>query len=170
MSYWYVIKTKPKQEERVKQQLQRVPFSVFLPKIRSFSARQTEHVANPFTTKPLFPSYLFIQADLTLPKNHRLIHYTRGVSRILGDVEGPQPISEVVMSTLMEHTKDDGLLEQKLLYKDGDEVMVKKGILKDLIGIIEKNMPETGRVKVLFKWLQGSCRAVVKYRDLEKVA
>jgi transcription antitermination factor NusG len=99
-----------------------------------------------------------------------MIRYTRGVNRILGNAEGPQPISEIIIQTLMERTNSDGLLEQELLYRKGDEIIVKRGILKDLVGIVEKNLSDEGRVKILFKWLQGTFRAEVPYHDLEKVA
>lgn len=121
-------------------------------------------------TKPLFPSYLFVLANFNEPSQHRLVRYTRGVRHILGNQEGPQPISQVIVKTLQERAKDGPLSEQALLLKDGDEVRVRRGILRDLDGIIEKNIPAQGRVRVLFKWLNSTMRAVLKYTDLEKVA
>lgn len=159
MNHWYVIKTKPKKEETVVAQLQRASFEVFLPKMRAASY-----------FKPLFPSYFFIYTSLEDPRTHRLIRFTRGVSKILGDMGGPQPISDLIIETLQERTKDSSLIEQELLFKEGEEITVKRGILKDLSGIIEKNISDSGRVKVLFKWLNGSMRAVLKYTDLEKAA
>lgn len=120
--------------------------------------------------KPLFPSYVFVNTDLQDPQRNRLVRFTRGVSRILGDEEGPRPVSEGIIETLRERTRDGFLIEQELLYKEGDEVRVKKGILMDLIGIIEKNIPDSGRVKILFKWLNGPMRAVLKCSELEKAA
>ena len=67
-------------------------------------------------------------------------------------------------------TENGSLIEQNLLYREGESVRVKKGILKDLIGIIEENMSDEGRVKILFKWLNNTMRACVKYTQLEKAA
>lgn len=158
MNQWYVVKTKPKKEEEVGKRLQRVSSDVFLPKIRTLTS-----------PKPLFPSYLFVQGDFDNPGLHRMIKFTRGIHQILGDCEGPQPISEGIIRTLRERTRDGSLIEQELLFKEGDLVRIKKGILKELAGIIEKNVPSSGRVKVLFRWLSGTARAVVKYTEIEKI-
>ena len=98
------------------------------------------------------------------------MRFTRGVHKILGDGEGPQPISDLIVDTLRERTRDGMLIEQELLFKEGESVIVKRGILKDLLGIIEKNISDSGRVKVLFKWMNSSMRAVLRYVDLEKAA
>lgn len=157
---WYVLKTKPKKEETVLQQLQKASFELFLPKLK----------VAPLFFKPLFPSYLFIRTNFDDPLVHRMVRFTRGVSRILGDINGPLPLADVIAETLKERTRDGSILEQDLLFREGDSVIVKRGLLKDLIGIIEKNVSDQGRVKVLFKWLNSSVRAVIKYRDLEKAA
>lgn len=159
MTAWYVIQTKPKKEGDVQCQLTRANYMTFLPKMKGCSS-----------VKPLFPSYLFVLVDFEEPQHHRLIRFTRGVRQILGNHEGPQPISEIIVETLREKTLNGSLIEQSLFLKDGDEVRVKRGILKDLDGIIERNIPAQGRVKVLFKWMNGTMRAVLKYTDLEKAA
>jgi transcription antitermination factor NusG len=159
MDHWYVIKSKPKKEKEVLEQLGRARYDLFFPSMRG-----------PVSPKPLFPSYLFVRTDLENPYHHRMIRFTRGVSKILGDGEGPLPVADMIVEILRQQTKDGSLIEQELLYKEGDEVRVKRGILKDLAGIIEKNLPAAGRVKILFKWLNTSMRAVLRYTDLEKVA
>lgn len=166
--HWYVIKTKPKKEESVSQRLQRASFEVFLPKLK-FISHQKMATVN-YLLKPLFPSYLFIRANFKNPSIKRLVHFTRGVSRILGDKEGPQPVSKDIVELLQERTRDGSLIEQELLYKEGAIVRVKKGLLKDLVGIIEKNITDAGRVKILFKWLNGNMRAILRYSELEKAA
>lgn len=163
MNHWYVIKTKPKKEDAVASQLHQASFEVFVPKIKSF---RKETIG----TKPLFPSYLFIQTNFGDPSNYRLVKFTRGVSKILGDQDGPLPIETTIVKILREKTLDGSLLEQDLLFKEGSEVTVKKGILKDLRGIVERNLSDSGRVKILFKWMNGTMRAILKYTELEKAA
>lgn len=171
MNLWYVVKTKPKKEVSVKSQLEKALVEVFLPKIKGLSARQTQRSeGSPFHLKPLFPSYLFVRSCLTEPHRHRLIRYTRGVHRILGDTAGPLPISDEVIEALKNRTRDGSLIEHDLLFKEGDQVRIKRGILKDLYGIIEKNLSSQGRVRILFKWLYGNMKASLWYTDLEKVA
>jgi transcriptional antiterminator RfaH len=158
MKSWFVLKTKPKKEERVLKLLKHASYELFLPKMRGIKG-----------TKPLFPSYLFVKANLTNPYIHRKIRYTRGVNKILGSQDEPQPVSESMIETLRKQTLDGSIIEQELLFKPGDRALVKKGLLNDLIGIIEKNLCETGRVRILFKWLNKTVRATIPFTDLEKV-
>lgn len=156
---WYVVKTKPKKEKHVVHQLRRAGYHLFFPQMRG-----------AVESKPLFPAYLFIHADLADPYHHRMVQFTRGVNYILGDLEGPQPIKEILVEALQEKTRNGLLIEQELLFKAGETVRVKKGILKDLKGIIERNESEQGRIRVLFKWLSSNMRALLKYTDLEHAA
>lgn len=159
MISWYVVKTKPKKEDIVAGLLAKASYEVFSPKMRRL-----------FAAVPLFPSYLFVRTNLTDAQHRRMIHFTRGVSKILGDEEGPLSISDEVITTLQQKTRDGSLIEQSLLFHEGEMVRIKKGVLKDLTGIINKNISATGRVEVLFRWLNNSVRARVKYTDLEKAA
>lgn len=158
MNQWFIIQTKPKNEIRVRDQLVRAQFCIFLPLMKTF-----------FSKKPLFPSYLFVLGDIKNPQVHRLIRFTRGVNRVLCGTDGPLPVPDEVMETLMSRTRS-GFIEQELLFKEGDGVLIKRGILKDLRGIIEKNISDEGRVRILFRWLNRSFRASVRYVDLEKAA
>lgn len=159
MKHWYVIQTKPKKEETVSRQLAQAECEVFVPKMKSLTS-----------TKPLFPSYAFVRTDLQDPSRIRMVQFTRGVRKILGDGIDPQPISDAIVETLREKADGSSLLEQETLFRDGDQVRVKKGILRDLVGIIEKNLPEKGRIKILFKWLRHDMRAVLKYTELERIS
>lgn len=159
MSQWYVIKSKPKKEGEVFARLKNADYELFLP--------QLEGVHKP---RPLFPSYLFIWADLQQAEEHRLVRYTRGVSHVLGDGEGPRPIRTEIIETLKAQTQDGSLLRPELLLKAGDPVRIRRGILKDLIGMVERHYPDQKRVQVLFKWWSTSMRAKLRYTDLEKAA
>ncbi len=154
---WYVLKTKPKKEKEVVNRLSTAGFTLFFPQIRG--------VMSP---KPLFPNYLFIDTDFTDPHHHRMVRFTRGVQKILGDIEGPQPVASVLIETIRERTRDGSLVERDLLLREGDVVRVKKGILKDLVGIIEKKLSDSKRVQVLFKWLSTTMRVRLSYTELEK--
>ena len=158
MKHWYVLKTKPKKEKTVKELLAAARYEIFLPLMKGL-----------FNPKPLFPSYLFIHADFSDPTHHRTIRFTRGVNQILGDGQGPHPVNDLIVETLRERTADGSIVEQELIFKDGDQVRVKRGMLRDLAGIIEKNISAAGRVRVLFNWMSGSMRAVFRYTELERV-
>ncbi|QQR81423.1 MAG: hypothetical protein IPJ69_04700 [Deltaproteobacteria bacterium] len=153
---WYVIQTKPKKEGDVFAMLRRASFEIFLPQMKGVSS-----------LKPLFPSYFFIHADLKEAQTHRLVHFTRGVRRILGDAEGPTPVADEVIATVKAVTKNGSVMERDLLFKEGDQVVVKKGILKDLQVIVEKKLSDQNRVLILYEWLNTTMRAKVEYKDIE---
>lgn len=165
MNNWYVIRTKTKKEKDVLNQLTKAQYEIFFPQMKGL-----------VSLRPLFPNYLFIRTNFEDSCKHQMVRYTRGVNKILGDGKGPKPISSIVVETLKKLTLNGSLIEQNLLFKEGDEIIVKKGILKDLRGIIKKNLSSSGRVEVLFKWFNHdnwfNCKmkALLKYQDLEKIA
>ena len=157
MLKWYVLKTKNKKEKEVVQRLQGVGFEIFFPTIQGLKS-----------PKPLFPGYLFIQTDFGDTAQYQLVRYTHGIHQILGGGEGPQVVSPEIVEMIRSRTRNGSLIERDLLVRPGDPVRVKKGMLKDLIGIVEKNLPDSRRVQILFKWLSTTIRAKVKYTELER--
>lgn len=157
---WYVVQSKPKKESVVCAQLSRVQSEVewFLPKIR-----------NHLGVQALFPSYLFVKMMMDV-ENYRMVHHTRGVLRIIGTKEnGPIPVSPEVVSMIQSRVGSNGLIDQKKVLEMGRQVRVRKGPLKDLIGILEKPSPEEGRVQILFRLLKYPLRAVLKFEELEVI-
>lgn len=156
---WYVLQTKPQKERVVVHLLQQAGYEVFCPTMMRAGR-----------LIPLFPRYCFLRADIANPKHHQLVRYTRGVTRVLGDNRGPVSVKEEFVVTIRSGLGAKDILEHELLFKLGDTVRVKDGVLRDLTGIIEKNVSADGRVQILFKWLSRKMRAVISYRDLEKAA
>lgn len=118
--------------------------------------------------KPLFPSYLFVRLSLENLGDFKTVRYTRGVNKILGGDNGPVAIDERVLQVIQNRVGERGVIEQQEFLKPGDKVVMKKGVLKDLIGILEKSVDEKGRIEVLFKIVHHQMRAKVYCGDLEK--
>ena len=156
---WYVLKTKNKKEKELATRLRLAGFDTYLPLMQGI--RQE---------KPFFPSYIFIHTQLTNPDIYHMIHYTRGVQQILGDQLGPQPILDVIIDSMKDHLSGIPHHERDVLYQAGELVRVRKGVLADVTGIIERKLPDQERVVILYKWMNISLRMKVSYRDLEKVA
>ena len=157
---WYVVQSKPKKESVVCAQLSRSEsdFECFLPKLR-----------NHLGIQPLFPSYLFVKMRMDV-ENYRMVHYTRGVLRVIGAREsGPIPVPPEAIAVIKERVGSNGLIDQRKMMGIGKEVRVRRGPLKDLIGILEKPAPEEGRVQILFRLLKYPLRAVLKFEDLEAI-
>lgn len=169
-SSWYVVHTKPQKEENVHQLFVQGGFESFLPKIKTFfsTTRNNSKILSD-RIKPLFPSYLFIRLQQDKWNDLRTIKYTRGVHKILGGLDGPVSIPFDIIQIIQERTGDRGFIEQGAFFKPKDKVLVKRGVLKDLIGILEKPVDDKGRVEVLFKIVHHQMRAKVFCGDLEKM-
>jgi transcriptional antiterminator NusG len=174
---WYVIQTKPLNEDRVCQQFKNLArkgadsaevdsawaVEAFCPKIKCMSVSKGDKVK----LKPLFPSYVFIHWDLANPANHHLVKYTRGVNKVLGEGGKVVPIGEDVIQTIKKRTMDGEIIEQKV-FKVGDPIKVRRGHLKDLIGILDRPVSDSGRVSVLLNLFNRNLRVQMTCADISR--
>ncbi|MFH0798597.1 MAG: transcription termination/antitermination NusG family protein [Pseudomonadota bacterium] len=163
---WYVIQTKPTVEAIVEQHLKNARFETFLPRIRSMVRSSKKPMSR---VRSLFPSYLFAHLDLRDANLYRMIKYTRGVRRILGDGIVPTPVPDEMIEIIRSRMDGDGVIEQQLTMKKGDSVRVRSGVFRDLVGILEKPVSAAGRVKVLLKIMRHQVRCELSAADVERL-
>lgn len=167
MKNWYVLKTKPQKEADVVKLLSGASIEVFWPQIReaTYRARQKH-----FVIRPLFPNYLFVHVDFSDAQMLHMIKFTRGVSRILSAENKPVPLEAKIIAFLQAQANDQGVIEratQKL--KTGDRIKVRKGMLKDLMGIIEKPTSDLERVVILIQLANYKMKAQLHWTEIEKI-
>lgn len=138
--------------------LRNADIEVFLPRIRMLGR-----------TRPLFPSYLFVQSDLLNPCCYQLIRYTRGVSQILGNGREPVPASEKAIHFIRSRIGAMEVIEPKYCLRLGQELRVRKGPFKDLIGIMERMSSDQERVHVLLNLMQRQIRVELPLQQLASV-
>ena len=166
MLQWYVIQTKPQRENTVCTLLRQGNFETFSPKIQDYSYRG----GNPLgRITPLFPSYIFVHTDFTEECHHHLVKYTRGVSRILSAAGHPLPLPQTFIDILKERMGPDEIVRRYHTYKAGDLIRVKKGILKDLVGIIERPVSREDRILVLLKLVNYDMKARLHCSEIERI-
>src|SRR3990172_11400716 len=92
---WYLLYTKPKNEDPVSKRLLDNGFEVFAPKIkeRKYLRRKIQD-----TTTHLFPCYVFVRLDLM--KDYRLVKYTRGGRRLVGSENAPTAVPEEIIKAI----------------------------------------------------------------------
>ncbi len=160
MKRWYVLQTKPHKEMAVVGQLKLAGYETFFPVLR-----------NCLSTKALFPSYVFVQLEAGSSVDCRLVQFTRGVTRILGTRDdGPVAVPDPVVDLLRQRADAKGIIVQELFKRAGEAVRAQRGLLKDLVGILEKPVDAAGRLHVLFKMFNQSVRAVMSVRDVVPMA
>ena len=161
---WYVVRTKPRNEEHAKSYLEQNGINTFLPLMETSSF----NVANgDKKVKPLFPNYLFAQFDLM--QNYPLVKWGRGVNTILGFGKYPTPISDEVISIIKSRTDEKNTVKRAYKINKNDSIRITSGPLKDLLGIFDRWISDSGRVRVLLNLIGFQPKVELHYSQLEKV-
>ncbi|MGF1644270.1 MAG: transcription/translation regulatory transformer protein RfaH [Thiotrichales bacterium] len=150
MSRWYVIHTKPRQEDVAEGNLKRQGFEVFLPRCEQQKRRRGKWKG---VIEPVFPRYLFIHLTFG-DQNVSTIRSTRGVSGLVRFGEQPTAVPEDFMrSLLMASDPDSGLYRVGVeVFKPGDAIQVIDGALAGLQGIFKAESGDE-RVSILLNLL-----------------
>lgn len=166
MENWFIIKTKPFKEDHVSSLFSQAAIRTLNPKIRE---RCYQKGVPAFRIKPLFPTYLFLNIDFDNAQNIHLVKYTRGVSRILSAEGKPVAVVPDIIATIQGNMNQVGLVGQQSRFQKGDPVRVKSGLLKDLIGLIERPTSANERICVLLNLVNYSMKATLHWTEVEKL-
>ena len=164
-SFWYVVRTKAGDEHRANGNLLNQEIETLLPLFKDYSYHNGKMTPK---IKPLFPNYLFANFDLEL--HYYKVKWTRGVGLILGNSEGPVPISERIVQAIRDRIGRDHLVELEDQIKKGDMVQITSGPLKDLIGVFEKRMSGKDRVTILLNLIGVDVPVQISKYQIRKVA
>lgn len=144
---WYVIHTKPKQEQRALVNLEHQGYECYLPML---SREKLRRGALDVTEEPLFSRYLFIRLDIARnSKGWGAIRSTRGVSNLV--VFGSEPAR--IDNQLIEMLRyQQNILRQhpQRLFIRGEKLLVVDGPFAGLEAIYQMNEGEN-RAMVLIE-------------------
>ncbi len=154
---WYLIHSKPRQEARALENLQRQGYEAWLPMLTVEKIRRGR-IAN--VTEPMFSRYLFIRLD-TVTSNWAPIRSTLGVSRLV--TFGSVPAS--VPDDLIEALRTAPMHSPQRLLATGEEVPFVDGPLQGLRGIFQQHDGEA-RALVLIELLSKPQSIAVSLHDL----
>ena len=162
---WYLIHTKPRQEHRALDNLQRQGFHCVLPTLRVEKVRAGRRVA---VDEPLFARYLFVELDTTL--NWMPIRSTLGVSTLVRFGGAPAQVPAAVVAALEDdarrRTEAGGL--DKRLFEPGESVRILGGAFAGLEAVYQ--MPDGDqRALVLIEILSKPVRVPVAVDALVRV-
>lgn len=161
---WYVLHTRSRFENVVNEGLMKKSVEVFLPKILVRSKRTDR---KKMIRVPLFPGYLFVKTDLN-PSEHLEILKTVGAVRLIGSTDGPKPVPDEAVQSLMIMVRADDVISTGEMYRKGDRVVVVYGPFAGVVGQFIRYGGK-GRVVVNIEVL-GQCAGVdVSEDDIEKV-
>lgn len=165
--YWYVIRTHPKQEDRVDNNLRASGLETFTPRIKD--CRFNQYTGDPvITIKHLFPSYIFARfgaADAL----HR-VRFSRGVRNVVSFGEKPAKIDDDIIDLIRSRVREDGLVKIGPSLKAGDRVVIKSGPLKSFTGVLESEMKPAERVMILLKTVSYQAHYIIQPELLEQIS
>mgnify|MGYP001192053011 FL=1 len=164
---WFLIYTKPHQEERAKENLENQGNEVFLPMIASEKTKQT----HSFSLKPMFPRYLFTKF-IVENNNWTHIKSTRGVSDIVVFGKNLTKVPNSVIDYLKSKVDDNDVLKlqtTRKTFQKGDELIIRQGVFhgKDATFL---SMSGKERVRVLLSLMNRITIADISEQNLERKA
>lgn len=161
---WYLVYTKPRQEEVAQTNLVRQGYGVYLPHAREARKHRGRRI---MLVGPLFPRYLFICLD-THTDNWGPIRSTLGVASLVRFGQEPARIPDELIDFLKAREGEAGLHEwAEQNYRAGDRVRVAEGAFRGYEGILlARNSRE--RVVVLLDILGRKVRTKVGVSQIER--
>jgi transcription antitermination factor NusG len=82
----------------------------------------------------------------------------------------PTPVSEEVVEIIKRRTDSNGIVRKSYHFEVNDRIRIKSGPLKDLLGIFERWVSESERVRVLLNLIGYQPAVEMHYSMIEKVA
>lgn len=142
---WYVVNTKPRQEDFAERMIAQIGVETFYPKIND--------------KKSLFPGYLFAKYN---PVEHfKKIRYTKGVRDIVSYGLNPVPVDERIIDSIKIRMRNGFVQISNDLFKKGERVIIREGLFKDFEGIFE-DVKDSERVIILLNLISYQAKIVVE--------
>ena len=140
---WYLVHSKPQQEERARDHLLRQEYEAFLPRARVQVRRSGRFVRR---IAPMFPRYLFVRLD-TEHDDWSRIRSTFGVSTLVRFGNRPAVVPADLVASLYEAADAHGIVEslEPPDLEPGARVRIVDGPLQGYQGIVTAS---SGRERV----------------------
>lgn len=163
---WFAICTNLRQEDRAYHNLLTSSVECFNPRIRE-SRRNQFTGAVTLIARPLFPSYIF--ARFSVRSSLRTVRFTRGVLKVVSCNFKPIPIDNDVIELMKSRVGKDGFLNVGETLSPGDNVRIKDGPWRAIVGVIERNTQSSERVQLLLTAVNYQGRLMIERQLVEKI-
>jgi transcriptional antiterminator RfaH len=160
MKRWYVVATKPRNEERAASNLQQGSIEVLAPKLKLRKFKEGQFV---YVVEPMFPGYIFVKFHPI--DEFRLVKYTRGVKTIIHFGGQIAPVQDELIEFIRSKLEEGVATVQKRQFEKGDKIVIKDGPFKNMSGLFEQELDGKERVAILLDGIQYSARMEID-RDL----
>lgn len=165
MRKWYLVYSKPRQEQVAASGLAEQGYDVYLPMLLS-RRRRAQGMAD--FEEPLFPRYLFV-ATTQQEQSITPVRYTAGVSNLVRFGIDYEPVPKGIVEALKAREDPETGFHRRANpnLKHGDLVHVEVGAFAGIGGIFEARSGQD-RVIVLFELLGQPVRTEIAIDELER--
>lgn len=157
MKNFFVVHTKPNQENKAKKNLELQGFKTWLPIYKKVVLRKNKMLMKK---EPFFPGYIFVFFDIGKDNWSRIFN-TFGVKYLITFDGKPKPVEKKTMISLKKIIDNEGL-------NINDNVKILSGKLHSKKGRIVE-ICSADRVKLLLESLSGKFTAILQKNILFKI-
>jgi transcriptional antiterminator RfaH len=160
---WFLVQTKPKQENRALENLEMQGISSFCPKV---FVEKLSRGKRKVTKEVLFPNYIFVQLDQN-NVSALSVNYTRGVHRIISFGNKPSAVPDQLITQLKERVdqSNDSMITD--LPKKGEQLQILEGPFRGLNAVFSQ-IDGDSRAIVLITILSQKVRAILPLASLSQ--
>ena len=163
MNCWYLVQTKPKQENRAVENLELQGVNAFCPKVL---VEKLSCGKRKVSKEVLFPSYLFVQFDKD-NISALSVNYTRGVNRIISFGDNLSAVPDELIAQLkdrVDHNNESMITD---LPEKGEKLQILDGPFRGLNAVFSQ-IDGDSRAIVLITILSQKVRAVLPLANLSR--
>ncbi len=153
---WFVVNTKPKNENRASHNLVSGGYEVLNPRLRVRKYREGRFTE---VVEAMFPNYIFVKFHPV--DDFHMVKYARGVKTIITFGGRMIPLQEQFISFIRGRLVEGVARIEKRRFKKGEKVFIKDGPFKGLEGIFERELEGEERVMILLEGINYYAKMVI---------
>lgn len=163
---WYAVYAQVRHESKVHSRLLAKSFECLLPQMERWSRRRDRRKK---IQVPIFPGYLFVRAVLDNYEQVKILQ-TPGVVRIVRNKEGPLPVPNSQMNSLITLLDNANVLTVHPYLQKGMRVRIVNGPLYGCEGILVRKKHEKARLVVAIDIIQQAVSVELNEGDVEPLS
>lgn len=160
MKRWYVVNTKPRNEDRAAMNLLNGGIEVLAPKLKLRKFKEGKFV---HAVEPMFPGYIFVRFHPV--DEFRMVKYARGVKTIVHFGGRIIPLQDEMIEFIRTKLENGVASIEKAKIGKGEKILIKNGPFKGFSGIFESELDGKERVAILLEGV-NYCAKMEIDRDL----
>lgn len=162
--HWWIVQTKPRAEFTAMEHLKNQGLTTYCPLFKKELIKGRQLKIN---TYPLFPRYVFVEADHTAQQNIHIVRSTFGVNRLLKVGEVPTKIPWELIHELKQ-MESEKFYETQSHFNEGDHVIINQGLYQNLEAVYQMD-DGLERAVVLLSIINKETQLRINKHSLQKI-